>query len=269
MILPSNSMWIPPRTGIRDEWTAMGISKKWGWLNGSAVFVQVRFMLHCWCKIWRWSWKQSTKSTLVIFKKTRAFKLWNSLLGDMIGSGSRWCDHIFLIDEIHCKFFFHDHSLLPGSSTNWNWICFWSTFLTYAVMKTIWKLSMAEILTTFKISTVLNNCPLPLGCCSDRVAWTLYDCTVHDGSWLGLTPLHYLNSISPLSPSFRTHRSVNWSRTLRKSPSRRRGKGCQEWRVLGGKSLSTSHDQKVEGNLIRSSGPCIWCETHMVASLLH
>lgn len=51
----------------------------------------------------------------------------------------RWCDHIILIVEIHCFyvfFFYHDHSLLPGSSKSWNWICFWSTLLKYAVMKT-------------------------------------------------------------------------------------------------------------------------------------
>lgn len=98
-----------------------------------------------------------------------------------------------------------------------------------------WKQAMAEILITFKIRTVLNNyvhqVAVLIGL-QEPSQW-LHSSWVMTWSYTVCTT--WIQSVLKIHLP-RTHRSVNWSRTPRKSPFRRRGKwvengGCLEGQV--------------------------------------
>lgn len=71
MILPSNSMWIPPRTGMNS-----GGDKRDGWVNR---ICPGEFMLRCWCEIWRLSLSKSTFLYIQVVWSYH-FDCWNTLL---------------------------------------------------------------------------------------------------------------------------------------------------------------------------------------------
>lgn len=201
MILPSNSMWIPPRTGMNsggDKWD--------GWVNG---ICPGELMLHCWCEIWRLSLSKST----FLYSGGVIISFW--LLKYTVYM-------FFLTMTIACS---------PGAqnvetgfvSDRPSWNMQW------------WKQAMAEILITFKIRTVLNNyvhqVAVLIGL-QEPSQW-LHSSWVMTWSYTVCTT--WIQSVLKIHLP-RTHRSVNWSRTPRKSPFRRRGKwvengGCLEGQV--------------------------------------
>lgn len=108
MILPSNSMWIPPRTGMNsggDKWD--------GCVN---CICPGEFMLHCWCEIWRISLSKSTFLYIQVVWSYH-FDCWNTLY-------------------IRCFSFTMTTACLLGAQKVATGFVSESTLLTNAVMKT-------------------------------------------------------------------------------------------------------------------------------------